>query len=40
VADDESNSLSSRCPLLRRENYELLTANSAEEELKILKKWG
>lgn len=37
AVDDEVNILSSLRRLLRRENYELLTANSAEEGLKILK---
>ncbi len=40
AVDDEVNILSSLRRLLRRENYELLTANSGEEGLKILKEQG
>jgi len=36
LVDDEANILGSLRRLLRRENYELLTATSAEEGLKIL----
>lgn len=40
AVDDEVNILSSLRRLLRRENYELLTANSGEEGLRILKEEG
>jgi len=40
AVDDEANILSSLRRLLRRENYELLTASSGEEGLKTLKEEG
>ena len=40
AVDDEVNILHSLRRLLRRENYELLTASSGEEGLKILKEEG